>query len=111
MTLDAVVQHGLYVAIAQSAEPLPHKRVRAGSLPAGGTKRPSGNRGLCHAPTRPHEAGQANKAARQAGESSSVRDQRVSVLALPGGCLCAGSQPQEAEPAGFRIPLWLQPRL
>ena len=37
VTLDAVVQHGLYVAIAQSAEPLPHKRVRAGSLPAGGT--------------------------------------------------------------------------
>ena len=37
VTLDAVVQHGLYVAIAQSAEPLPHKRVRAGSLPASGT--------------------------------------------------------------------------
>ena len=37
VTLDAVVQHGLYVAIAQSAEPLPHKRVRAGSLLASGT--------------------------------------------------------------------------
>ena len=49
MTLDAVVQHGLYVAIAQLAEPAAHNCERAGSLPAGGTKRPSGNRGLCHA--------------------------------------------------------------
>ena len=81
VTLDAVVQHGLYVAIAQSAEPLPHKRVRAGSLPAGGTN--------------PRETGgffmpsfgrsRLGKTARHAGEGHKRIDSTVSVRALPGG--------------------------